>query len=213
VGFPSWKTLVSFITKKEGQMAENTNEKGAPENTPVESQVPSQEGSPEEALSADSGSLEAILKECECLRNECQSAKDSKLRLLAEFDNYKRRTARESIRQVETANEELIKELLPVLENFERAMDPAHKEKDMDAFYKGVEMIYTLFSDKLKKVGLVESNPIGEEFNVDLHEALMQVESEEFPENKITQVFQKGFMLNNKVIQYAKVAVSKGSAS
>jgi molecular chaperone GrpE len=164
------------------------------------------------ATDARETEIETMKKQIEDLRGENEGLKDSRLRVLAEFDNYKRRTARDSIRMVECANENLVKELIPVLENFERALDPAHKEKDIDAFYKGVELIYNLFYDKLQKAGLAEYNPIGEEFNSEKHEALMHVASAEVPEHRITQVLQKGYSLNNKMIQYAKVAVSKGNS-
>ncbi len=145
------------------------------------------------------------------LEDEVQGLKDSKLRLLAEFDNFKRRTAKESVRMVEFANEGLIKTLLPVLENFERALDPTHKESDIDAFYKGVEMIYKGFYEALKKVGVEEVNPIGEEFDSEKHEAIMQVESADVPEHHIALVMQKGYKIGEKMVQYAKVAVSKGN--
>lgn len=154
--------------------------------------------------------IEELKKEVASLKADLQAQKDSKLRLLAEFDNFKRRTARESIQLMECANEDLVKELIPVLENFERALDPAHKEKDIDAFYKGVELIYNLLNEKLKKAGLQAVDPKGEEFDAAFHEAVMHMASPDVPENKIAMVIQKGYKLNSKIIQYAKVAVSKG---
>ncbi|MFH0918923.1 MAG: nucleotide exchange factor GrpE [Fibrobacterota bacterium] len=155
--------------------------------------------------------MQMIKKENERLKEENTGLKDARLRGLAEFDNYKRRIARESVRLTEAANESLIKELIPVLENFERALDPAHKEKDVEAFYKGVTLIYNLFNDKLKKAGLTEYNPMGELFDSEKHEAVMQIASGDVPEHQIAQVLQKGYLLNNKIVQYAKVAVSKGN--
>ncbi len=147
------------------------------------------------------------------LKDEVECLKDSKLRILAEFDNYKRRTARDSVRLIESANEGLVKSIIPVLENFERALHPDHKNSDTEAIQKGIELVYNMFLDTLKKAGLTESNPIGEEFDPEKHEAIMHVDSNDVPENKINQVFQKGYNLNNKVVQYAKVSVSKGNAS
>lgn len=146
------------------------------------------------------------------LKEEIEGLKDARLRLLAEFDNFKRRTARESGRLIESANEGLLKSILPVLENFERALHPDHKTGDCEALLKGVELVYTNFSDILKKAGLVEFNPVGEVFDPEKHEAIMHVESAEVPDSKIIQVFQKGYSLNNRMIQYAKVSVSKGNA-
>jgi molecular chaperone GrpE len=158
------------------------------------------------------GEIQLLKKQIESLQGENESLKDARLRVLAEFDNYKRRTARESLRLVETANESLIRELLPVLENFERALDPCHKEKDIDAFYKGINLIYNLFSELLKKAGIVEHNPLGEDFDSEKHEAVMHMACPDVPEHKISQVLQKGYSLNNKMIKYAKVAVSKGNS-
>jgi len=177
-----------------------------------ENKKPEEEATP---LSAEQiESLEAVTSpeaQMESLKAEISCIKDSKLRLLAEFDNYKRRTARESIRTIELANESLIKTLLPVLGNFERALDPTHKEKDIEAFYKGVEMIYKGFFDAMKKAGVEEVNPMGEEFDSEKHEAVMQVASAEVPEHHIAQVLQKGYKLSERMLQYAKVAVSKGN--
>jgi molecular chaperone GrpE len=156
-----------------------------------------------ESVTSDEAQIESLKSEISCL-------KDSKLRLLAEFDNYKRRTARESLKTIEMANESLIKTLIPVLENFERALDPAHKEKDIEAFYKGIEMIYKGFFDAMKKAGVEEVNPMGEEFNSERHEAIMQAVSDDIPEHHISQVLQKGYKLSDRMIQYAKVVVSKG---
>jgi molecular chaperone GrpE len=144
------------------------------------------------------------------LNEEIECLKDSRLRLLAEFDNYKRRTARENLKFIETANESLIKSILPVLENFERALHPDHKNSDTESLLKGIELIYNQFFEALKKAGLSDSNPVGEEFDSEKHEALMHVESADVPENRIVQVLQKGYSINNKMIQYAKVSVSKG---
>jgi molecular chaperone GrpE len=145
------------------------------------------------------------------LREENEHLKDARLRILAEFDNFKKRTLREQLSIIANANEDVIRELLPVLENFERAIHPDHKTPETEAIYNGVEMIHNQFYDCLKKAGLKEINPAGEEFDPNLHEAVMHVESDSVPENKIAQVLQKGYFLNEKVIQYAKVAVSKGN--
>jgi molecular chaperone GrpE len=150
-------------------------------------------------------------EEIKKLKEEIEGLKDSRLRLLAEFDNYKRRTARETMKIVETANESVIKSILPVLENFERALHPDHKDGDAEALLKGIELIYSQFFETLKKAGLTEYNPVGEEFSSEKHEAMMHIESPDVPENKIIQVYQKGYLLNNKMIQYAKVSVSKGN--
>jgi molecular chaperone GrpE len=150
-------------------------------------------------------------EEIKRLKEEIDCLKDSRLRVLAEFDNYKRRTARDSVKLIETANEGLIKDLIPVLENFERALHPDHKNGASEQMLKGIDLIYNMFYTVLKKAGLSEYSPAGEEFDSEKHEAMMHIDSVDVPENKVSQVFQKGYVLNNKVVQYAKVAVSKGN--
>ncbi|MBL8028564.1 MAG: nucleotide exchange factor GrpE [Fibrobacteres bacterium] len=189
----------------EEQKNEENKEESKPETSGAESCPPESSSDPIDSVTSTEAQIESLKAEISC-------AKDAKLRLLAEFDNYKRRTARESMRTIELANESLLKTLIPVLENFERALDPAHKEKDIEAFYKGVEMIYKGFFDAMKKAGVEEVNPIGEEFDSEKHEAVMQLASDTVPEHHIAQVLQKGYKLSDKMIQYAKVAVSTGKS-
>ncbi|OGS33269.1 MAG: nucleotide exchange factor GrpE [Elusimicrobia bacterium RIFOXYB2_FULL_49_7] len=145
------------------------------------------------------------------LKAEIESLKEGRLRLLAEFDNYKKRSAREQIQLIANASEAIIKDILPILENLDRALHPIHRENE-EAFQKGVELIHVQFLEILKKAGIEECNPLGETFSPDLHEALFYEVSEEYPQDKISKVLQKGYCLNGKVIQYAKVGVSKGNS-
>ncbi|OGJ86026.1 MAG: nucleotide exchange factor GrpE [Candidatus Raymondbacteria bacterium RifOxyA12_full_50_37] len=152
-----------------------------------------------------------LAEEIEKLKEDNQGLKDARLRLLAEFDNYKKRTARETVNLISTANEEIVSNILPVLENFERAIHPDHNTPETEKLFKGVEMIYNQFFDILRQAGLKEDNPIGDEFNPEKHEAVMQEASADIPEHHIVRVLQKGYVLNTKVLQYAKVVVSKGN--
>ncbi|SHL12816.1 nucleotide exchange factor GrpE [Fibrobacter sp. UWEL] len=144
------------------------------------------------------------------LKAELAAANDRNLRLMAEFDNFRRRSAREQLDIIETANGKLLEKLSEVLDNFERAFAAENKAKDLDTFEKGMQMIHDQFAKVLTDAGLEQLDPTGEEFDPNCHEALMQQPSEEVPENHVVTVFMKGYKLKNKILKPAKVIVSSG---
>ena len=128
-------------------------------------------------------------------------------RAQADYENLKRRMNEEREKLTNYAAENLITGILPVLDNFQRALE---NQKDCsDEFVAGVEMIYKQLQDVLKKDGVEEMNPLGEDFDPNKHEAVIQVESEEYEENKIIEVLRKGYILKDKVIRPAMVKVAK----
>ncbi len=144
------------------------------------------------------------------LKAELAAANDRNLRLMAEFDNFRRRSAREQLEIIETANGKLLEKLSEVLDNFERAFASENKAKDLETFEKGMQMIHDQFAKVLTDAGLEQIDPTGEEFDPNCHEALMQQPSEEIPENHVVTVFMKGYKLKNKILKPAKVIVSSG---
>lgn len=144
------------------------------------------------------------------LKAELAAANDRNLRLMAEFDNFRRRSAREQLEIIETANGKLLEKLSEVLDNFERAFAAENKAKDLDTFEKGMQMIHDQFAKVLTDAGLEQIDPTGAEFDPNCHEALMQQPSEEIPENHVVTVFMKGYKLKNKILKPAKVIVSSG---
>ena len=144
------------------------------------------------------------------LKAELAAANDRTLRLMAEFDNFRRRSAKEQLELIETANGKLLEKLSEVQDNFERAFAAENKAKDLEAFEKGMQMIYNQFSKVLTDAGLEQIDPTGKEFDPNLHEALMQQPSESIPEGHVVTVFQKGYKLKNKILKTAKVIVSSG---
>ena len=146
----------------------------------------------------------------EVLKAELAAANDRTLRLMAEFDNFRRRSAKEQLDLIETANGKLLEKLSEVQDNFERAFAAENKAKDLEAFEKGMQMIYNQFSKVLTDAGLEQIDPTGKEFDPNLHEALMQQPSETIPEGHVVTVFQKGYKLKNKILKTAKVIVSSG---
>ena len=135
---------------------------------------------------------------------------DRLLRLAAEYDNYRKRTAREFEAICQNANENLILKLLDTLDNFERALDSAKNSNDYESFHKGVELIYTHLKKLLEKEGLKEIEAVGKPFDPNFHEAVTQCESEEHEEGIVTDEMCKGYMLNEKLLRPSKVVVSKG---
>ena len=131
-------------------------------------------------------------------------ANDKYLRMLAEFDNYKKRTAKESEAKYANAYCDAVKELLPVFDNIERAVEYASDEQSRN----GLLLIISNFKDVLSKMGITQIGEAGEEFNADIHSAVMHIEDESLGENTVAEVFQKGYKKGDKIIRYAAVKVA-----
>jgi|SRR5680860_213137 len=129
-------------------------------------------------------------------------------RLQADFDNYRKRTQKEKIELIKYASERLVVELLPVLDNFDRAVSAAKVNPDFTSFSQGVEMILRQMQTALSKEGLKEMETIGQPFDPNLHEAVLRVASEEHPENTVVEELQKGYYLKEKVLRPCMVKVS-----
>lgn len=141
---------------------------------------------------------------------ELQEYKDKYIRLFAEFENFRRRSARENFELIANANAKLLGKLTEVLDNFNLAFDPKNKTGNQEDVEKGIRLIYNKFKDILSDEGLTEVDPVGEDFDPNLHEALMQQPSDTVPENQIIQVLQKGYKAKAKILKHAKVIVSTG---
>ncbi|MDD5331564.1 MAG: nucleotide exchange factor GrpE [Candidatus Nanoarchaeia archaeon] len=137
---------------------------------------------------------------------QLQEYKDILQRLQAEFENYRKRTEKEREDIIKYGNQELIIKLLPIVDSFELALN---NRKDKDQFVKGIELIYSQFTDTLEKEGVKKIKVLGEKFNPNIHEALLQEHSDK-PEGTIIEELQSGYVLNNKVIRFAKVKLSNG---
>lgn len=132
---------------------------------------------------------------------------DKYLRLYSEYDNYRKRTANEKVELIKTAAEGTILALLPILDDFERALPTMEKSEDK-THYEGMMLIYNKLKRTLEQKGLEEIKATGEPFNTDEHEALTQIPApDESMKDKVIDVVQKGYKLNGKVIRYARVVV------
>jgi molecular chaperone GrpE len=150
---------------------------------------------------------DAIIEKTE---KELKEMKDKYLRLVAEFDNYKKRNAKERIELIQTANKEVIVSLLDVLDDCDRAMPQLETTEDINAIRDGVVLIFNKLHSTLQAKGLKEMNTLHADFNPDLHEAITEIPA---PSNnlkgKVIDNLQKGYYLNDKIIRHAKVVVGK----
>ena len=142
------------------------------------------------------------------LEEKAAKDKDDYIRLMAEFDNFRRRTSQEKLELVSMASMDTIKGLLPVLDDCERALKVLLESNDSDAAKEGTELIYSKLMSYLKSKGLAVIDALGQNFDTDLHEAVAQfpVQDEE-QKGKVFDVVQTGYTLNGKVIRFAKVVV------
>lgn len=143
--------------------------------------------------------------EIEKLKTELAEQKDLLLRTAAEFDNYKRRTQEQSITAAEYTKAQMLKKLLPVFDNVDRANAA---DKESPEYAKGVEMIVKLLTESVHELGMVEIGKVGDTFDPNLHEAVMHIEDENLGENVISQVLQKGYKIGDTVIRPAMVQVA-----
>jgi len=152
-----------------------------------------------------------ILKErLEESEEECKKLEDRLLRVAAEFDNFKKRTAKEFDNLIKFANQDLILKLTDTLDNFERALESTKNSSDFDSFHKGLELIYSHLKEVLTKEGLEGIKTVGEKFDPNFHEAVSQIESDEYQEGVIAKEISKGYILKDRVIKAPKVVVSIG---
>ncbi len=141
----------------------------------------------------------------EKLQKELDEQKDKYMRLAAEYDNFRKRSAKERLDISNTTIGNTISEILPVFDNFERALNA---ETTDEKYKSGVEMIFNQFYDTLKKLGVEIIDPLGETFDPNIANAVNQIEDDKLGENEVAQVFQKGYKIGDKIIRYAMVVVA-----
>ncbi len=149
--------------------------------------------------------VEVLETEEEKLKAENAELKDKLMRSAAEFDNFRKRTVKEKQTIYSDGVKDVVEKLLPVIDNFDRAMIAGDKE---DSFYIGMDMIYKQFNSLLTDLGIMEIGKIGDEFDPNYHFAVAKEDNEEFGENQISEILQKGYILKEKVIRPAMVKVA-----
>lgn len=161
-----------------------------------------------EAGASEAGASEELQKQLEELRSQAEESHQRLLRAQADFDNFRRRTRQEKEELAKYASMKLIEQLLPVMDNFERAISSSKENKDFEALVKGIDMVFRQFDQILGEEGLKPMETVGQPFNPDIHQAIMQVQSEEHAEGTIVEEVQKGYFLKDKVLRPALVKVS-----
>lgn len=168
------------------------------------------QGSEAEGQESPEVLIERLKQELEEVRTQAQENYDKFVRLYAEFDNYRKRVAREKAELVRYGNEELLRELLPVLDNLERALEHAKKDpSNPQAILEGVELILEQLRGLLKRFGVEPIVALGEKFDPLRHEAVGEEEREDVEPGKVVQEVLRGYMLNDRLLRPAKVIVAK----
>lgn len=179
----------------------------------------------EENVQGSAQNAECSAEECQCeevpaaeqceniedkLQREIDELKDKHLRLSAEFDNYRRRTVKEKMELVKSGGEDVLKKILPIADDFDRAVSHLSEVKDVEAVKAGIMLIYNKFQNFVSTSGLQEIDAKGKDFDTDLHEALTKIPAP-VPElkGKVIDVVEKGYMLGDKVARFAKVVVGE----
>jgi molecular chaperone GrpE len=153
--------------------------------------------------------VQALKAELEQKKKELATAQEKQLRALAEMENYKKRAARDQTEQLRYANEKLLRELLPVLDNLERALNHAKDASERSPWIEGVELTYRQFLDVLKKFGVTPITSIGEIFDPGRHQAVAYLDTNDQPENHVAEELQKGYLYHERVLRPSMVAVAR----
>jgi len=151
--------------------------------------------------------MQGELKECTDKNAELQ---DKYLRLSAEFDNYRKRTHKEKMELIKTASDDLLKKIIPVVDDFERGLAAVNNSGDLDGIKQGMNLIYGRFKEFLQQQGIREIESINQDFNTDFHEAVTKIPvTDESLKGKVVDVIEKGYFLHDKVIRYPKVVIGE----
>lgn len=159
--------------------------------------------------SAKKSKVNPLRIENEKLKKQLEESRESYLRLGAEFQNFRKRFEKEKEETVLYANEKLIEMILPILDDFERSLSTSDPKKSFEAFRNGVELIYKNLLETLEKEGVKPIKAVGEEFDHNLHDALMMTEKEGIDAGKVVEEVMKGYYYKDKVLRHSKVIVAK----
>lgn len=204
--------------KKDDQTIDMKQDRSNAKKVDVEGEADTEESQADESTSESKGELESVKEELETAKQEAADTYDRLLRMTADFENYKKRSQRDREELKKFANESLIKDLLPVIDNLERALIAAKEQQSSDADHsgnmvEGVEMTLNEIVKILKDYNVTPIEAQGKPFDPTYHEAVMQEESDQYPQNTVINELQKGYILHDRLIRPAMVVVSKGSTN
>jgi molecular chaperone GrpE len=200
----TWKNFIDSVQKKVNAMSKEMDNL---ENTEQE-QVAEESKKPKKETNRKK--TDKTKEELEKTQAELAELKDKYLRLLAEFDNYKRRTVKEKLDLMKTASQDVVEAILPVLDDFDRAKKMATGENANEVFPEGIALVYDKFYSILKSKGLEPMDSTGLVFDPETHEAITEIPAPtEELKGKVVDTIEKGYKLQDKIIRYAKVIVGK----
>ena len=154
--------------------------------------------------------VQVIQDELKACTDKNAELQDKYLRLSAEFDNYRKRTHKEKSELIKTASDDLLKKIIPVVDDFERGLAAVNNSVDLEAIKQGMNLIYGRFKEFLQQQGIREIESLNQEFNTDFHEAVTTIPvADENLKGKVVDVVEKGYFLHDKVIRYPKVVIGE----
>jgi len=153
--------------------------------------------------------VETLKEELNQALSDAKNHQEQYLRTLADMENLRKRTQREKEDLAKFANENILREILPVVDNLERAVEHAEESESCDGLFEGVQMTLTQFSQLLEKFGVEPVDAVGQPFDPAYHQAMGQMESDEYPPNTVVQQMQKGYQLNKRLLRPAFVMLAK----
>ncbi len=192
------------MNEKDKKEKKQPRQEAPAEETAAENAAPVEEAAEEETFTVTKSQMEPM-EQMEQLAKVLAEANDKYLRLAAEYDNYRKRTAREKEHVYSDARADTVKPFLAVLDNLERGVQ---QFEEGDPHRQGMELICKQFMEVLGQMGVTEIPALGEAFDPEKHNAVMHAEDESVGENTIVEVFQKGFMIGDKVLRFAMVKVA-----
>ena len=195
------------MTNKHFQQNQNSSEK---ENQEVVNEETTNLQEEKENLAEETNDADKVSAELAELQKKYDELNNSHLRLMAEFDNYRKRTLREKSELIKNGGENALTQLLPVVDDFERALQNIHKAEDLTGVAEGVDLIYNKFVSYLASQGVKAMEVVGKPFDLDQSEAIATIPApEEGLKGKVLDCVQTGYLLNEKVIRHAKVVVGE----
>ncbi len=189
------------------ETAEEVSEETAAESAEAAGEAEGSEEETSRESKREKKKREKADKKQDALKEKIEELEDRVKRQMAEFDNFRKRSEKEKTMMFETGARSVIEKILPVVDNFERGLASVPDEEKENGFAQGMEMIYKQLMTELEKMEVKPIPAVGEEFNPDFHNAVMQVESEEYESGVIAQELQKGYTYRDSVVRHSMVAV------
>lgn len=193
----------------EDEVHENADDKQSEESAEADLEENNEEPEKDDEESGKKGKWKKNDKKLDALKQKNEELEDRVKRQMAEFENFRKRTEKEKSTMFEMGAKSVIEKLLPVVDNFERGLATASDDDKQDPIYEGMNLIYKQLVDELDKLGVKPIEALGEEFNPEYHNAVMQEDSEEFEEGVVCKELQKGYTYRDSVVRHSMVAVAK----